>query len=76
MSDQTDPRISPDTVKSGQSFVPIVGLPDRSPPAQDMQSLVEWFSSDEFQQRLTQGFGDAKKKAIEERDRILKSQNQ
>jgi hypothetical protein len=75
MSNPTEPRTSPDASDFDRSFIPVIALPERCPPDQDMKSLVEWFSSDEFQQRLTQGFGDAKRKAIEERDRILKSQD-
>ena len=76
MNGQTDIRSS---LNQGQAdkpsvpFVPAHDLPreERLPPAQDLKSLVEWFSSDEFQARLTKSFGEAKKKAIEERDRIL-----
>ncbi len=71
VNSQTDSRSSLNQGQEVEPCVPYIPTDERNPPAQDLKSLVEWFSSDEFQARLTKSFGEAKKKAIEERDRIL-----
>lgn len=74
MSDQADNQTTGDLTQPATSFVPGPKAGARNTVAQDFDSLKEWFDSDEFLQNLTNGFGEAKKQALAERDRLLSMQ--
>jgi hypothetical protein len=61
MSDNTNSSIPIENTASDLGIVPVI--PDSVP-----RSLSDWFSSDEFQNRLTYGFWEAKRLALEARD--------
>jgi hypothetical protein len=73
VSDQIDNQTTGDITQPATAYVPGTTTSGRTSVAQDFDSLESWFSSDEFQQRLTNGFWEAKRRAIAERDRLLQS---
>lgn len=74
MSDQAENRTTGDLSQPTTSCVPETKTSCRNAVPQDFDSLKEWFDSSEFLQKLTNGFWDAKKQAIAERDRLRESE--
>jgi hypothetical protein len=63
-----DPRESKVTPSSGSE----VASPQAA-PKDDADAAIAWYMSDEFEEHLTRCFGEAKKEAIEARERFLQS---
>lgn len=62
-----DPRESKAPSTSGEVTVP------QSAPLDDADAAIAWYMSDEFEEHLTRCFGEAKREAIETRQRFLQS---
>jgi hypothetical protein len=75
MNNQTDDQTTGDIGLPPTSYIPATSNSGRNAVAQDFDSLKEWFDCDEFLQNLTNGFWEAKKQAIAERDRLLQSEH-
>jgi|GEM_PF-6748332 len=71
MSGQAEKTAADDVRQPVSAFIPASGT---TAVPQEFAPLADWFSSDAFQQRLTQGFWDAKRLAIAERDRLQKDE--
>jgi hypothetical protein len=46
---------------------------ERQETPEEVDNLIQWWSSDEFEERLTNCFAEGKRKAIEERESWLKA---
>ena len=60
-----DPRDSQTTQATGSTT-------QVQPPIDDAEAMIAWYLSDEFDEHLDRCFGEAKREAIDERDRVLR----
>lgn len=62
-----EPRESKATPASGSEASP------QPAPIDDADAAIAWYMSDEFEEHLDRCFGEAKREAIEARERFLQS---